>query len=248
MTKSIGRRYVGFTLIEMLVVAGVISFVVAITLPALQKARAMSQRVQCTSNLRTLGQAVTSYANENIGFLPPLRTSGETPGYAYLFDSPDGDYWFATLINKGYLKQAKPVLTVDGLQVNGPYIPLQPEGALACPSEKLEWVGGVVNVGWAGSHFGMNAYLSSPNAYGVSNDGQPFYLRIVQVKRPEAVCLIADGPREGRPARITGSGMAANFSAQPAVRHGKYWQAVHVDGHVSGYDSVPFTDDGLFKP
>ncbi|HEV2293431.1 MAG TPA: prepilin-type N-terminal cleavage/methylation domain-containing protein [Tepidisphaeraceae bacterium] len=64
------RRQAGFTLVELLVVIGIIAVLIALLLPALQKARLVSERLQCASNLRQIGQAIHAYANEQQGVLP----------------------------------------------------------------------------------------------------------------------------------------------------------------------------------
>jgi len=61
---------VGFTLVELLVVIGIIAVLIAILLPALNKAREASNRTACLSNLRTLAQAMMMYAGENKDRLP----------------------------------------------------------------------------------------------------------------------------------------------------------------------------------
>jgi prepilin-type N-terminal cleavage/methylation domain-containing protein/prepilin-type processing-associated H-X9-DG protein len=66
------RRYSGFSLVELLVVIGIIAVLIAILLPALQTARQDAQRVACESNLRQIGQIFDIYANEYYGYYPGL--------------------------------------------------------------------------------------------------------------------------------------------------------------------------------
>ncbi|MDB5326505.1 MAG: N-terminal cleavage protein [Phycisphaerales bacterium] len=72
------QRKSAFTLVELLVVIGIIAVLISILLPSLNKARAMARTAVCMSNLRVLGQATAMYVNEKKGFLPyPTTTFGE---------------------------------------------------------------------------------------------------------------------------------------------------------------------------
>jgi prepilin-type N-terminal cleavage/methylation domain-containing protein len=70
----------GFTLVELLVVIGIIALLISILLPSLSRARETANRVKCGSNLRQIGQAMMLYANENQGAYP--RTYYKSGGVA----------------------------------------------------------------------------------------------------------------------------------------------------------------------
>jgi len=60
-----------FTLVELLVVIAIVAVLVAILLPTLSKANDAAKELQCASNLRVLGQAVSLYTTDWRGYYPP---------------------------------------------------------------------------------------------------------------------------------------------------------------------------------
>jgi prepilin-type N-terminal cleavage/methylation domain-containing protein/prepilin-type processing-associated H-X9-DG protein len=119
-----------FTLVELLVVIGIIAVLVAILLPALNNAREQARTTQCLSNLHQIGLAHEMYLNQFNQFIVPTDYGNQTapPG-------PNGystvESWETILITMNFL--AYPPYTNTST-------PPSSGNVLQCPSGALEWV------------------------------------------------------------------------------------------------------------
>jgi prepilin-type N-terminal cleavage/methylation domain-containing protein/prepilin-type processing-associated H-X9-DG protein len=73
------KRSAAFTLVELLVVIGIIAVLISILLPSLTAARRSADRTKCLASLRQIGAGFFMYANENKGYFPRVRHTWGSP-------------------------------------------------------------------------------------------------------------------------------------------------------------------------
>jgi prepilin-type N-terminal cleavage/methylation domain-containing protein/prepilin-type processing-associated H-X9-DG protein len=206
----------GFTLVELLVVIGIIAVLVSLLLPALNKARMHATTLACASNMRQLGLAETMYANDNHDNFTPPRSSS----------SSVGDPWYTT---QSYYLTLNPYLTKS--------TKLAPV-LFACPNFKpYDAAGQAIPYALNGRILGVWSNTTTPPGYTGFTKWQ---LRRTRVPYPSKVLLIGETNAvtdrmfctvQALPAPPNVSTSDGAFAATRASHNGRT-NVLFVDGHV----------------
>jgi len=119
------RGTFGFTLVELLVVIGIIAVLVAILLPSLMTARERATRIACASNLRQIAIACQAYAVDQRGCFPPSVAIGDFGDDCHLV--------WAYNVSKGKWEYAQMAPLLAGYQGSGRGAYLPDGKVFICP-------------------------------------------------------------------------------------------------------------------
>lgn len=241
-----GKR--GFTLIEMLVVIGIIAILIALLMPAIGKARQRAYAAGCASNLRQISGALNLYLADHEGVYPPHRADDITGG-------PDGvtkRWWY---VLGGYMEDswevyrcpARPFLEVPGA---GRFPMVIPPTPLIPPLSSTE-----MNQLDSFFPYGLNTFWTAPAHHNSGEGGADspletsgaWRLRASQVGNAAEFMVCADAdwwlpfslwwPRRNDPVMPEGVAGVHNGNAN----------LLFADGHVAAWDPELVNDDPEHK-
>ncbi|MCC7350908.1 MAG: type II secretion system protein [Phycisphaerales bacterium] len=212
----------GFTLVELLVVVGIIALLISMLLPALNKARRAAMKTQCLSNLRQISTAVYLYLNDNKGIFPG--------GEIY---KADGSVFKRTQM--GWVgKRGLAALGYDHLAANdrplnrylgGHFAPDDPVEIAHCPEDNANTFGGTSLYDSAGTSYGANVVFEGT----ISGADDPWRgVNQNKVRQPSRMVMIAD---EG----AFYPGWSGDLTQRQFYWHSRdpMWNVAFVDGHAA---------------
>lgn len=209
-----------FTLLELLIVIGIIAILMAIIMPSLSRAKGDAIQSQCASNMRQCYNALIMYADANDNWIPVVGA----------------DY-------TGWFRQPGIPEALDFTMPKEYKDPHSYRAVTLCPAgvDNIEWVGNAA--------FGMPAFLYTPEDYinykCEKNNNGALYIKITAVPSHSAYALLADSAFtkfEPKPQNAPGAqcrlfsrrdeGAASPICHAICERHNGTANITYADGHV----------------
>ena len=223
----------GFTLVELLVVIGIIALLISILLPALNSARQQASSVKCLSNLRQLGMGFSMYLTENKQTYPqPFQDNGfeDALGTSMGERVKSQVLWFNAL--DPYLQRnMKDYSTGGSSTAKKNYTELKQDPIWVTFNED-------VSTGEQSKTYKMNVYFGD-----LASRGGIYWTRSTKLRNSSNVVLMFDGisrdcGKTSMAADLKPSGFAAEFSGEEfyvGLRHskGKAANVLFADCHAS---------------
>jgi fibronectin-binding autotransporter adhesin len=167
-----------FTLVELLVVIGIIALLISLLLPALNAARSAAAGIKCASQLRQFSAAVAMYVSDNKGYLPPMYNKGSSSG--------------------GNLQSPAIMPASGATSFLTPYLDPSAQKSLLFVCPQFDTYGLQSNSGYS---YKYNRYLSGANNLALSPDGwwYPKPWKTTRVSNPSVQVLFVDSSNGMQP-------------------------------------------------
>jgi prepilin-type N-terminal cleavage/methylation domain-containing protein/prepilin-type processing-associated H-X9-DG protein len=157
-TRNRSRR--GFTLVELLVVIGIIAILISLLLPALSRARDQAKSVQCMSNMRQIGLGMLSYTQAHQNSFPWYQDYTDGSAVPFL------RYWPGVLFHGGFIKDLRIYLCPNLIDYATHTGFLNVMNDAGNPTYVETWTN------WRNVHYGVNAeHVFGSRYYGTAANG-----------------------------------------------------------------------------
>jgi len=225
----------GFTLVELLVVIGIIALLISILLPSLAKAREQGIRTKCLANIKSLGMGIQMYANENRSYVCAVNWGDSATGNGrvkagWLYSAGAGLYpnFNGTTLTEQQVEEG----------ALWPYVKVH--GVYRCPGHDITNIFGKTD---SQVSYLMNGAMNSFD-FNVPGQVAPTYpgklYPMNKFKTTESVCIWEADERPGGASPFNDGASypqeSFNLNATAAQgytsRHGKYSTICFLDGHA----------------
>ena len=232
--KEMNFRGNHFTLLELLIIIAIIAILASLLLPALGKAKEQGMRTKCTSNIKQIGLAISSYSNDFDDYIIPA--SPEYNNY---------HTWVQGLIIWGYLEKGN----FHGEVTDFRTTTTRPAGVFSCPSATGNYANESGGYGTpATTHYGLGYLFGSWS----QNPSSSRAKKLSQYRGYFSRVMILGekkwGPTDSY--NVTTTAGQSGHILDGMIRHQEYGNFMFSDGHAEGRkpNKIPVHTAGTLYP